>query len=99
MNYYAKATTLIADSNLKEKERLLFAIMADKPETIIAAYEKLHNKDLQWKKRATELIKQNLFISAIKYCRETTGMSLREAREACKKIRNALNKETVKESA
>ena len=55
---------------------------------------KVFNQDKEipeWKTKAKQFIKDGFFIKAIKHCRECTGMSLIDARDACNEIKVSIS--------
>ena len=84
MNYYAEVIEIVT-----EKKMLAEAIMIEAakiaPSVIVKAYRKVSGED-SWVPGAKELIIAGQKIQAIKYCREKTGMGLKEAKEAVENI-------------
>jgi ribosomal protein L7/L12 len=77
MNYYEVAIDIISkDQDWRE---LVFEIAKKNPSAIVSAYAK--NKNL-WQFEAKKLMDAGEKIKAIKYCRNETGFSLKEAKDA-----------------
>ena len=84
MNYYEKAFGIM-ERFKGNPQRLLNEIFKKNPAAIIAAEERLADPT-GMNKEILNFWKQDKKISAIKYCREVSGLGLREAKDYCEKI-------------
>ncbi|HWT01147.1 MAG TPA: ribosomal protein L7/L12 [Pyrinomonadaceae bacterium] len=76
MNYYAQAISIITDSNT-DFRKLVLEIAKSHPKIIVDAVLK-HG----WQAEARLLIQAGQKIDAIRLCRNLTGLSLKEAKDA-----------------
>lgn len=84
MNYYAQAIDIIWN-HLSLSDKILIEVAKMNPSVIVKAYDKLTGAS-EWERGAKDLVTSGLKVQAIKYCREQTGMGLKEAKEAVEKL-------------
>lgn len=79
MNYYEEAIRIL-ENNLISHRKIIVELAKKHPKYLYEAYIETSG---DWKIKAFDLyINQGLKIKAIKHCKNMTGLSLKEAKEA-----------------
>ena len=82
-NAYAEAITELEKSEFSSAS-VLFEIARKNPGAYVAAIRRLRDRSAyaDWKQHCIGLMRSELKIEAIKYCRNATGMTLKDAKDA-----------------
>lgn len=87
MNYYSKVIDILqADSS--DWKSMIIDIAKKHPKLVCDAFDVAHK--VSWRVKARELIASDLFVAAIKFCRDETGLGLADAKHECDIIKEQM---------
>ena len=87
-NYYAKAIDILMADNYSKSD-VIIEIAKSHPVVFVSAVEKTKSR-INWEIAAKEFIRRDNFVEAIKHCRNITGMTLVDAKNACERLKETM---------
>ena len=88
MNYQKQAIDIITSRDFCDYDRqnILVEIVKSNPSVLVKACRKLDISASSWEQEAIDMYRSGNRVTAIKFCREKTGLGLKEAKDAVEKL-------------